>query len=350
MTYHIVALPGDGIGPEIMEGTLNILRLLSEKFDFLVDITSYPFGGHAIDTFGNPLPDETLKACQRADAILLGAVGGPKWHDNNCRPEQGLLQLRQALQLYANIRPTVVTPSTVDFSPIKPEVIQNTDFIIVRELTGGLYFSTPKYVKKDEALDSLHYTKEEIMHIAHIGFQLAQSRRKKLTSVDKENVLASSQLWRKTINEIAQDYPDVEVEHLLVDACTMHLIKRPTDFDVIVTENLFGDILSDEASVLPGTLGLSPSASLSLNGPHLYEPIHGSAPDIAGQNNANPFAMILSLVMCLRESLQQYKAAELIEKLTYRLIDEHYVTPDLNGSYHTTDIFEKMYQYIKEAS
>lgn len=349
MTHRIIALPGDGIGPEIMNGTVALLKHISEKFNFSVSVDFFPFGGDAIDRYGLPLPAKTLDACQKAHAILLGAVGGPQWTDASCRPEQGLLELRQSLQLFANVRPTVVTAATVQYSPLKANIVQNTDFVIVRELTGGLYFSEPRYLKSEEALDSLHYTKEEIKRIAHVGFKLAQSRRQKLTSVDKENVLSSSQLWRQTVNKVALDYPDVEVEHLLVDACSMHLLQRPTDFDVIITENLFGDILSDEASVLPGTLGLSPSASFSIEGPRLYEPIHGSAPDIADQNIANPYAMILSLAMCLRESLNQPSAADLIESLTYQLIDQKVVTLDLGGDYHTSEIFERMHQLLEEA-
>ena len=229
------------------------------------------------------------------------------------------------------------------------DVVLNTDLVIVRELTSGIYFGEPRYLKDDEARDSMTYTKEEIIRIAHVGFQLAQSRRQKLTSVDKENVLASSQLWRRTVNEVAEQYPDVTVEHLLVDACSMHLIKRPADFDVIITENLFGDILSDEASMLPGSLGLSPSASFSEGGPKLYEPIHGSAPDIAGQNKANPFGMLLSLAMCLRESAERDDMATIIETTVDTLIAKGITTADLGGQYGTTDIFKHFKAFIKGA-
>ncbi|OEL04652.1 3-isopropylmalate dehydrogenase [Staphylococcus saprophyticus] len=344
MSYKIVALPGDGIGPEILNGSLEILQQLSKEFHFEYELESHDFGGIAIDNHGKPLPDSTLNACKNADAILLGAVGGPKWTDPNNRPEQGLLGIRKALGLFANIRPTTVTNGTSHLSPIKEERVANTDFILVRELTGGIYFGEPKQLSENDALDSLTYTRDEIERIARVGFELAQKRHKKLTSVDKENVLSSSKLWRNVINEVSQSYPDVEVNHLLVDACAMHLITNPSQFDVIVTENLFGDILSDEASVIPGSLGLSPSASFSKQGPRLYEPIHGSAPDIANQDIANPFGMLLSVAMCLRESLNEDKAADKLENVIYKLIKEGKTTRDLNGNYLTSEIFN----YVKE--
>ena len=344
MSYKIVALPGDGIGPEILNGSLEILQQLSKEFHFEYELESHDFGGIAIDNHGKPLPDSTLNACKNADAILLGAVGGPKWTDPNNRPEQGLLGIRKALGLFANIRPTTVTNGTSHLSPIKEERVANTDFILVRELTGGIYFGEPKQLSENDALDSLTYTRDEIERIARVGFELAQKRHKKLTSVDKENVLSSSKLWRNVINEVSQSYPDVEVNHLLVDACAMHLITNPSQFDVIVTENLFGDILSDEASVIPGSLGLSPSASFSEQGPRLYEPIHGSAPDIANQDIANPFGMLLSVAMCLRESLNEDKAADKLENVIYQLIKEGKTTRDLNGNYITSEIFN----YVKE--
>lgn len=339
MSYKIVALPGDGIGPEILNGSLEILKLLSQSFNFNYELEKHDFGGIAIDNHGIPLPDSTLTACKNANAILLGAVGGPNWTDPNNRPEQGLLGIRKALGLFANIRPTTVTNGTSHLSPIKEERVAGTDFIIVRELTGGIYFGEPKKWDDNNALDSLTYSRTEIDRIARVAFDLAQKRDKKLTSVDKENVLSSSKLWRKVINDVAQDYPEVEVNHLLVDACAMHLITNPSQFDVIVTENLFGDILSDEASVIPGSLGLSPSASFSERGPRLYEPIHGSAPDIANQDKANPFGMLLSVVMCLRESLNELEAAEKLETIIYELIKDGKTTSDLNGKYKTSEIF-----------
>ncbi|WP_436855761.1 3-isopropylmalate dehydrogenase [Staphylococcus caeli] len=340
MSHKIIALPGDGIGPEIMSGAIEILEQLSNDYNFEYDLETHDFGGIAIDHHGTPLPNTTLNACKNADAILLGAVGGPKWTDSNNRPEQGLLGIRKALGLFANIRPTVVTNGTSHLSPIKESRVAGTDFIIVRELTGGIYFGEPKSLSTENALDSLTYTRAEIERIARVGFELAQKRRKKLTSVDKENVLSSSKLWRSVINELSESYPEVEVNHLLVDACAMHLITNPSQFDVIVTENLFGDILSDEASVIPGSLGLSPSASFSEQGPRLYEPIHGSAPDIANQDIANPFGMLLSVVMCLRESLEAYEAADKLETVIYQLIKDGKTTRDLNGTYHTSEIIQ----------
>ncbi|MBF7020627.1 3-isopropylmalate dehydrogenase [Staphylococcus sp. 18_1_E_LY] len=344
MSYNIVSLPGDGIGPEIMSGSLDILEQLSKKFNFDYNVEEHDFGGIAIDNHGTPLPDDTLTACQNADAILLGSVGGPKWTDPNNRPEQGLLGIRKTLGLFANIRPTTVTEGTSHLSPIKESRVTGTDFVIVRELTGGIYFGEPKHWNQDQALDSLTYTKPEIERIAHVAFKLAQKRNKKLTSVDKENVLSSSKLWRQVINNVAKEYPDVEVNHLLVDACAMHLITNPTQFDVIVTENLFGDILSDEASVMPGSLGLSPSASFSEQGTRLYEPIHGSAPDIANQNKANPFGMLLSVAMCLRESFGEEQAASHLEQTVYQLIKDGKTTSDLGGQCTTTEVF----QFVKE--
>ncbi|MDO5376636.1 MAG: 3-isopropylmalate dehydrogenase [Staphylococcus rostri] len=348
MTFHIVTLPGDGIGPEIMSGTLEVLAALSEKYNFDYDVTEHLMGGSAIDATGSPLPEATLTACQQADAVLLAAIGGPKWQDPNNRPEHGLLKLRKSLGLFANIRPTRVSEHTVNLSPLKADIVAQTDLVIVRELTSGIYFGTPSHWDAHEAVDTLTYTVGEIERLAHEAFKLAQQRRKKLTSVDKENVLSSSKLWRQTINRIAEQYPDVTVEHLLVDACSMHLLKRPTDFDVIVTENLFGDILSDEASMLPGSLGLSPSASFSETGPALYEPIHGSAPDIAGQNKANPFGMLLSLAMCLRNSAQRDDMATWLETAVGTLIAQNITTPDLGGQATTTEIFEALQSRIKE--
>lgn len=349
MTFHIVSLPGDGIGPEIMAGTLEVLASLAEKYHFDYEVSEHLIGGRAIDETGSPLPETTLAACQQADAVLLAAIGGPQWQDPTNRPEHGLLQLRKSLELFANIRPTRVSEHTVNLSPLKSEIVAATDLVIVRELTSGIYFGTPSHWDENDAVDTLNYAKNEIERIVHEAFKLAQQRRKKLTSVDKENVLSSSKLWHQTVNHIATQYPDVTVEHLLVDACSMHLLKRPTDFDVIVTENLFGDILSDEASMLPGSLGLSPSASFSESGPALYEPIHGSAPDIAGQNKANPFGMLLSLAMCLRMSAHREDMATWLENAVDHLITHKITTPDLGGQSTTSEIFEALQSHIKEA-
>ena len=344
MTYNIVALPGDGIGPEILNVTLKLLQYISHKFQFYYLLTKHHFGGASIDHYHVPLTAETLEACQNADAILLGAIGGPKWNDPNNRPEQGLLTLRKSLGLYANIRPTKVTSGMSQFSPLKADRVEGTDLVIVRELTSGIYFGEPRHLSDTSAVDSLTYTSDEIERIVRVAFNLAQQRKKKLTSVDKENVLASSKLWKKIVNKVSLEYPDVTVNHLLVDACSMHLITYPTQFDVIVTENLFGDILSDEASVIPGSLGLSPSASFSENGPRLYEPIHGSAPDIANQNIANPVGMILSLAMCLRESLNQATAADELEQNVYSMIRKGILTKDLGGTTSTSQFFEYLYK------
>ncbi|WP_239734815.1 3-isopropylmalate dehydrogenase [Mammaliicoccus sp. G-M28] len=346
MTYKITALPGDGIGPEILEGSIEILEALAKKFEFEYDLVTKNFGGIAIDKHGEPLPPETLEACQNSDAILLGAVGGPKWTNPKNRPEHGLLGIRKSLKLFANIRPTIVTEATAHLSPLKESLVKDTDFIIVRELTGGLYFGEPKYFNENQAVDTLTYTTEEITRIAHIAFKLALKRKNVVTSVDKENVLSSSKLWRQTLEQVSKEYPDVTLNHLLVDACSMHLITNPKQFDVIVTENLFGDILSDEASVIPGSLGLSPSASFGESGPSLYEPIHGSAPDIAGQNKANPSGMLLSLAMCIRESLHQPECAQHLENIVFNTINEGIATKDLGGSYSTSEVFEAIKKSI----
>lgn len=304
MTKRIVALAGDGIGPEIMTSALEILAVAS-KGKFAYEVVSFPFGGAAIEQVGIPLPQETLMACQQADAILLGAIGGPRWEGAKETPESGLLALRQALKLYANLRPTKMQTFLEEKSPLKADKVRGTDFVIVRELIGGLYFGQPKCYDSDEAIDTMNYTRKQIEQIVRLAFELALTRRQKLTSVDKANVLANSKLWRQIVQEVSEEYPSVEVEHIYVDAAAMKLMMAAPTFDVIVTENLFGDILSDQASVITGSLGLLASASLSIDGPALYEPIHGSAPDIAGLNIANPVSMILSVCMMLRQSFQQ---------------------------------------------
>ncbi|MEQ5991033.1 3-isopropylmalate dehydrogenase [Staphylococcus saccharolyticus] len=340
MSYKIVTLPGDGTGPEILSGTLDILDLISRKYQFKYELEKHHFEGVAIDDYGTPLTNDTLESCKSTDAILLGAIGGHKWTDPLNRPEHGLLKLRKALNLLANIRPTIVTEGTSHLSPLKQNNVEGTDLVIVRELTSGIYFGEPSHYTKENALDSLMYSRKEIERIVRVAFQLAQQRKKKLTSVDKKNVLSSSKLWRQTVEDLKQNYPDVEVNHLLVDACSMHLITRPTQFDVIVTENLFGAILSDEASVIPGSLGLSPSANFGNQGTRLYEPIHGSAPDIANKNIANPFGIVLSLALCLRESLNQEKAASELEHNVYELIKSGQTTADLGGQMSTSEIFD----------
>lgn len=335
MSQHIVVLPGDGIGPEIMDSALMILTeiMVQDELDF--EIVSYPFGGAAIDDSGNPLPAATLNACQQADAILLGAIGGPKWDQAPQRPEQGLLSLRKALGLFANIRPISVPAAIAHLSPLKSENVQGVDFVVVRELTGGIYFGE-KELTDTNASDLCTYSKAEIQRIIRKAFELAQTRRKKVTSVDKANVLATSKLWRETAEEIAAEFPDCQLEHQLVDSAAMVIIQKPKSFDVVVTENLFGDILSDEASVIPGSLGLMPSASYSESGPSLYEPIHGSAPDIAGQDAANPLSMILSMAMMLRESFHLDKSAAKIEQACEQVLNQGILTSDLGGTATTT--------------
>ncbi|WP_079709287.1 3-isopropylmalate dehydrogenase [Paraliobacillus ryukyuensis] len=333
MTKHIVLLPGDGIGPEIIDATQQVLETIAKQFKHDFTCETQLIGGSAIDSVGTPLPDQTVEACKQADAVLLGAVGGPKWdqYPSHLRPERGLLGIRKALDLFANLRPVKGFESLLNASPLKQEIIQGSDLIIVRELTGGLYFGTPsERLANGDVVDTLAYQRYEIERIIDKAFQTAQIRKKKLTSVDKANVLESSKLWREIVEEKKTNYPDVVVNHELVDACAMKLITNPTSFDVIVTENMFGDILSDEASVLTGSLGMLPSASLAENGVGLYEPAHGSAPDIAGKGIANPIATILSAAMLLRYSFQMENEAEAIEKAVEKTIEFGYHTADLH--------------------
>ncbi|MGO4928831.1 3-isopropylmalate dehydrogenase [Fundicoccus sp. Sow4_F4] len=346
MTKRIVALAGDGIGPEIMTSALEILAVAS-KGKFAYEVVSFPFGGAAIEQVGIPLPQETLMACQQADAILLGAIGGPRWEGAKETPESGLLALRQALKLYANLRPTKMQTFLEEKSPLKADKVRGTDFVIVRELIGGLYFGQPKYYDSDEAIDTMNYTRKQIEQIVRLAFELALTRRQKLTSVDKANVLANSKLWRQIVQEVSEEYPSVEVEHIYVDAAAMKLMMAAPTFDVIVTENLFGDILSDQASVITGSLGLLASASLSIDGPALYEPIHGSAPDIAGLNIANPVSMILSVCMMLRQSFQQIALADQIETATYETIAATGGTRDLGGQLMTSEFKQELIKRLE---
>ena len=346
MTKRIVALAGDGIGPEIMTSALEILAVAS-KGKFAYEVVSLPFGGAAIEQVGMPLPQETLVACQQADAILLGAIGGPRWEGAKETPESGLLALRQALKLYANLRPTKMQAFLEEKSPLKADKVRGTDFLIVRELIGGLYFGQPKYYDSDEAIDTMNYTRKQIEQIVRLAFELALTRRQKLTSVDKANVLANSKLWRQIVQEVSEEYPSVEVEHIYVDAAAMKLMMAAPTFDVIVTENLFGDILSDQASVITGSLGLLASASLSIDGPALYEPIHGSAPDIAGLNIANPVSMILSVCMMLRQSFQQIALADQIETATYETIAATGGTRDLGGQLMTSEFKQELIKRLE---
>ena len=327
----IVALPGDGIGPEVAAEATRVLAAVSEQFNLDIRVEEALIGGAALDQAGTPLPDETLERCADADAILLGAVGGEKWSgvEVALRPEQGLLGLRKALGLYANLRPVTLEEALADASPLRPERLEGVDMMVVRELTGGIYFGTRGRTSTD-AFDTCEYSVSEIGRIARLAGKLARKRRGRVTSVDKANVLDTSRLWRETVSGIfADEFPEIELEHIYVDAAAMFLLSRPATFDVILTDNMFGDILSDEASMLAGSLGLLPSASLSDGGPGLYEPIHGSAPDIAGKGIANPCGAILSVAMMLRHSLNQEAAASAVENAVSAALQAGLRTPDL---------------------
>ncbi|UPG64725.1 3-isopropylmalate dehydrogenase [Metabacillus endolithicus] len=339
MKKTIALLPGDGIGKEVVDVTVEILKAIAEHFNHQFQFNYGLIGGDAIDQKGTPLPEETIEACKKSDAIILGAVGGPKWDKNpvELRPERGvLLALRKALDLYANLRPITTFDSLLDSSPLKKEYVSGVDFVIVRELTGGLYFGKPseRIVRdgEDSVVDTLFYKRSEIERILVSAFEIAQKRRKHVTSVDKANVLESSRVWREVAEEVSARYPDVTLEHMLVDNAAMQLIRSPRQFDVIVTENMFGDILSDEASMITGSLGMLSSASLSSSGLHLYEPVHGSAPDIAGKGLANPVATILSAAMLLRQSFGLEEEAKAIEKAVDNVLNSGTRTADLaNG-------------------
>jgi 3-isopropylmalate dehydrogenase len=338
--FHIVAIPGDGVGPEVVAAGRTVLDAAAARFGFALDWTEIVVGGAAIDGYGVPIREDDLELARTSDAVYLGAIGGPRWDDPSARvrPEQALFALRGGLELFANLRPVTVHPALVHSSPVRADLLEGVDLFIVRELTSGLYFGRPSEERETSdgrvAVDTLWYTEHEIRRVARLAFELARGRSKRLTSVDKANVLASSRLWRKVVDEIRPDFPDVEVDHKLVDACAMMLIKRPASFDVLVTENLFGDILSDEASVLAGSLGMLPSASVgdrrTAHGLHgLYEPIHGSAPHMAGTDRANPIGAILSGAMLCRWSLGRADAADAIEAAVGVALDDGMRTPDL---------------------
>ena len=336
MSKQILVLPGDGIGPEIMAEAVKVLNLANEKYNLGFELSFDDLGGAAIDRYGVPLADETLAKARAADAVLLGAVGGPKWDsiDPAIRPERGLLKIRSQLGLFGNLRPAILYPQLAEASSLKPEVVAGLDILIVRELTGGIYFGQPRESKVLEngermAYDTLPYSESEIRRIAKVGFDMAMVRNKKLCSVDKANVLASSQLWRAVVEEVARDYPEVELSHMYVDNAAMQLVRAPKQFDVMVTDNLFGDILSDEASMLTDSIGMLPSASLDANNKGMYEPCHGSAPDIAGKGIANPLATILSVSMMLRYSFNQSVAADAIELAVSKVLDQGLRTGDI---------------------
>lgn len=330
----IAVIPGDGIGPEVVAEAEKVLQRVEELFGYRFETEHALFGGIAIDEKGTPLPEETLNVCKNADAVLLGAVGGPKWDSNpkELRPETGLLGIRKALGLFSNLRPAVVFDCLKDASTLKPEVLEGTDLIVVRELTGGIYFGE-KFRREtefgQEAVDTCAYNEMEVERIVRQAFQIAQKRSKRLASVDKANVLESSRLWREVVIRVSADYPDVELEHVLVDNCAMQLLRRPASFDVIVTENMFGDILSDEAAMLTGSIGMLSSASLGEGSFGLYEPVHGSAPDIAGQNLANPVATILSVALMLRMTFGYSDAADAIETAVKNVLDAGHRTGDI---------------------
>jgi 3-isopropylmalate dehydrogenase len=340
--WRIVAIPGDGIGPEVVAAARRVLDVVGESSGFAIEWSEILMGGAAIDAYGAPIRDEDLAQCAAADAVLLGAVGGPKWDVPGAavRPEQALLRLRKHLGLFANLRPVAAEPALIAASPLRRDLVEGVDMLIVRELTGGLYFGERRETHDGpdgrQAYDTLLYTEPEVARIARLAFELARGRRNRVTSVDKANVLASSRLWRAVVNEVHAEFPDVELEHRLVDSCAMQLITSPGIFDVVVTENMFGDILSDEASVLAGSLGMLPSASLGERRTAygilgLYEPIHGSAPDIAGQGVANPAATILSTAMMLRWSFGRHAEAAAIEDAVRRTLADGIRTGDLMG-------------------
>jgi len=352
MEKNIVLLPGDGIGPEVVGQAVRVLEAAAAAYGTSLRFTERLLGGCSIDRFGTAMTDETLADCRQADAVLLGAVGGPKWDDPQAkvRPEQGLLGLRKGLGVFANLRPVRVHPDLVSASPLKPKRLAGVDLIVVRELTGGLYFGQPKGRQmvdgREQAVDTLVYTDEEIRRVVRLAFRFAQQRRKKVTSVDKANVLESSRLWRKVAVEVAAEFPDVVLEHMLVDTASMRLVSSPAAIDVLVTENMFGDILTDEASVLAGSMGMLPSASLGEGSAGLYEPIHGSAPDIAGKGIANPLGTILSTALLLRYSLNLPDAASRIEAAVDKAISDGLRTVDLGGSLTSQQMTDEVLERI----
>jgi 3-isopropylmalate dehydrogenase len=334
--YRITLLPGDGIGPEIMAVAVDVLNVISKQLDIGFEFTEALIGGAAIDAKGEPLPADTLEMCRNSDAVLLAAIGGYKWDTlpRHLRPETGLLGLRAGLGLFANLRPATILPQLIDASPLKREVVEGVDIMVVRELTGGIYFGQPRGIFTTETgekrgVNTMAYTEAEIDRIGRVAFETAQKRRKKLCSVDKVNVLEVSQLWRDRITQLAAEYPDVELSHLYVDNAAMQLVRAPKQFDTIVTGNLFGDILSDAAAMLTGSIGMLPSASLGNKGPGVFEPVHGSAPDIAGQDKANPLAQVLSAAMMLRYGLNQPEAADRIEQAVQYVLNTGDRTGDI---------------------
>jgi 3-isopropylmalate dehydrogenase len=352
LEFKITLLPGDGIGPEVVAEAVRVLDVIARKYDHTFQYRERLMGGCSIDQYGTSLTDETLADCQSADAILFGAVGGPRWDDPNAkdRPERGLLALRKGLGVFANLRPVKVHPGLIDASPLKPERLKGVDILVIRELTGGLYFGQPKMREMrgdcEWAVDTLEYYDYEIRRVVRLAFDLAKGRKKKVTSVDKANVLESSRLWRQVATQVGKEHPDVTLEHQLVDSAAMKLVTGPASMDVVVTENMFGDILTDEASVLAGSMGMLPSASLSEAGVGLYEPIHGSAPDIAGQGIANPVGTILSAALMLRYSLKLEEEAQAIEKAVDETITNGARTRDLGGTLTTRQMTDEIIKHL----
>ena len=354
--YRITLLPGDGIGPEIMSVTIGILKQVGEQMGIGFEFKEALMGGAAIDATGSPLPDETLAACKESDAVLLAAIGGYKWDNlpRHQRPETGLLGLRAGLELFANLRPASILPQLIDASSLKREVVEGVDIMVVRELTGGIYFGQPKGIFETETgekrgVNTMVYSESEIDRIGRVAFETAQKRGGRLCSVDKANVLDVSQLWRDRITQLAAEYPDVELSHLYVDNAAMQLIRAPKQFDTIVTGNLFGDILSDAAAMLTGSIGMLPSASLGASGPGVFEPVHGSAPDIAGQDKANPLAQVLSAAMMLRYGLNEPEAASRIEQTVQTVLDADYRTGDIMSDGKTLVGCQAMGEALKHA-
>lgn len=352
MKINVVLLPGDGIGPEIVCEAVRVLDEIGERYHHTLSYSQRLIGGCCIDQHHTALQEETLELCKSSDAVILGAVGGPKWDDPTARvrPEQGLLSLRKGLGVFANLRPVRLHPSLISNSPLKPEKLNGVDMMVVRELTGGVYFGKPKGREvingSIKAVDTLEYNDYEVKRVVNLAFKLAGKRRKKVTSVDKANVLESSRLWRQIATEIGADNPEIELEHMLVDTAAMRIINSPSNIDVLVTENMFGDILTDEASVLAGSMGMLPSASLGDSGPGLFEPIHGSAPDIAGMGIANPVGTILSLALMFRYSLNLEEEAVHIETAVDKTITNGYRTRDIGGSLSTTEMADKIISFI----
>ncbi|MCQ2561738.1 MAG: 3-isopropylmalate dehydrogenase [Clostridia bacterium] len=357
MNKKIALIKGDGIGPEIVESAVRVLEVVAEKYGHSFEFNSYLAGGCAIDACGEPLPQETIDGCLASDSVILGAVGGPKWDGvpAEIRPEKGLLKIRSTMGLYTNLRPAKIYPALKEASPLRADIVdQGVDIMIVRELTGGIYFGERGYREGkygEEAYDVEAYSVTEIERIAHVAFQTAMKRNKKVTSVDKANVLESSRLWRKTMERINKEYPEVQLNHMYVDNAAMQLVRNPSQFDVIVTSNIFGDILSDEASQITGSIGMLPSSSLGSTTRGMYEPIHGSAPDIAGTGKANPIATILSAAMMLRYSFDMEEEAKAIETAVDKVLNDGYRTADIAGNsakaLNCTEITDIIISYIK---